>query len=52
MYGGVSSTDFTFRRRTVFVGSSGKYIFKLFNCCTILMTYDNALVIALYTVIE
>ena len=28
MYGGVSSTDFTFCRRTVFVGSSWECIFK------------------------
>ena len=31
MYGGVSSTDFTFCRRTVFVGSSGECIFKCFH---------------------
>ena len=37
MYGGVNSTDFTFCRRTVFVGSSGEYIFKLFNCCSVLV---------------
>ena len=52
MYGDVSSTDFTFCRCTVFVGSSGEYILKLFNCCTILMAYDSALVIALYAMIE
>ena len=52
MYGGVSSTDFTFFRRTVFVGSSEEYIFKSHNSCTLLMAYDSALVIALYIVIQ
>ena len=47
MYGGVSSTDFNFCRRTVFEGSSEEYIFKSHNSRTLLMVYDSALVVAL-----
>ena len=50
MYCGISSTDFTFCHRIVFVGSSEEYILKLHNCCIILIMYDSALAIALYCV--
>ena len=50
MYGGVSSIDFTFCRRTVSVGSFEEYIFKSHNSCTLLMACDSTLVIALYVV--
>ena len=52
MYGGVSSTDFTFCHCTVFVGSYEECIFESHSSCTLLMAYDSALVIALYVVIQ
>ena len=52
MHDRVSLTDYTFCNSTVSVGFSEAYIFKLYNCCTLLMAYGNVLVIALYAVIN
>ena len=48
----VISTNFTFCHCTAFVDSSEEDIYKLHNSCTLLLVYDNALVIAPYPVIE
>ena len=50
MYGGISSTDFTFCRCTVFVGFLRRISLIYIAVEIFLMAYDSALVIALYAV--